>query len=181
MKSGKSIIPFSSSKPGQLHAIPGVTCSITQLRPKSEGYVRLIDSIPTSKPKIVFNYLQNDYDVHTLMEGVDMARKIFSSPGMRPVIKGVIQPSQDVFNYPDKLIHYIRSTGTTIFHPVGTCRMSSKKQQDGVVDSNLRVHGVRNLRVADASIMPEIISGNTNASCIMIGEFISEELIGRRE
>lgn len=172
------VIPFSSSKPGQLHAIPGVTCSITQLRPKSEGYVEVMDAMPASHPRIVFNYLQDDYDLQTLVEGINMARKIFSSSGMRAVIRGFIQPPQDTFNSPDKLIHYIRSTGTTIFHPVGSCRMSSKNRQDGVVDSNLNVHGVRNLRVADASIMPEIISGNTNASCIMIGEFLSEELVG---
>ncbi|BAP13044.1 MAG: GMC family oxidoreductase [Alcanivorax borkumensis] len=148
---------------------PGFGCTIhvCQLRPKSRGWIRLANSDPLAAPIIDPNYLSDPEDVSVLREGVKLARKVFHSKSFQPAFGGDDEPNSSIVSDAD-IDADIRQRAETIYHPVGTCRMGS---DDGaVVDVRLRVNGVKGLRVADASIMPLLISGNTNAPCMMIGE-----------
>ena len=106
-------------------------------------------------------------DRDTLVEGVRLIRKIMESETMKEFCGEEMQPGES-FNSDDKILQYIRDKAETVYHPVGTCKMGF--DQEAVVDKNLKVHGLKGLRIADASIMPTLISGNTNAACMMIGE-----------
>lgn len=157
---------------------PGFGCTIhvCQLRPKSRGFIRLASADPKTAPLIDPCYLSNEEDIVTLREGVKLARKVFRSQAFASVFGGDDMPSADVVT-DEQIDADIRKRAETIYHPVGTCRMG--EDADAVVDSKLRVKGVKGLRVADASVMPTLLSGNTNAPCMMIGEkaaqFILEE------
>jgi choline dehydrogenase len=163
-----SIALFSTDSIGEeLHPFSGVTGVCTLLRPESRGDVRIVSADPTHAPAINPNYLAAERDRDTLVAGVRKLRRIFSAPAMSPIIDAEIAPGPDCASDAD-LLDFIRRTGGTTFHPCGTCRMGQDPQ--AVTDERLRVRGLEGLRVIDASIMPMVVSGNTNAATIMIGE-----------
>lgn len=173
-------IPFSADSPGLgLHRFPGFTVSVCQLRPASRGSVRIQSDDPNVHPKIHPNYLDADEDEQCMLDGIRLIRKVAETSAIEPYIKNEFLPGADVQSDAE-LIEYIRNNGNTIFHPAGTCKMGNGNDETAVVDEQLRVHGIDGLRVADASIMPTVLSGNTNAGCIMIGEKLAKMMIGEK-
>jgi choline dehydrogenase len=152
---------------GELHPFPGVTGNCVLLRPESRGYVRIKSADPREAPAINPNYLATLKDRETIVAGVAAMRRIFQAPALARHIAEEIEPGKQC-NSDDELLDFIRRRGSTTYHPVGTCRMG--QDQKAVVDERLRVRGFAGLRVVDASIMPAVVSGNTNAAAIMIGE-----------
>ena len=152
---------------GELHPFPGVTGNCVLLRPESRGFVRIKSADPRAAPAINPNYLATQKDRETIVAGVNAMRRIFQAPAMARHIAEEIEPGAQCDN-DDELLDFIRRRGSTTYHPVGTCRMG--QDQKAVVDERLRVRGFKGLRVVDASIMPAVVSGNTNAATIMIGE-----------
>ena len=152
---------------GELHPFPGVTGNCVSLRPESRGYVRIRSADPRDAPAINPNYLATQKDRETIVGGVAAMRRIFQAPAMARYIAEEIEPGHQCDN-DDELLDFIRRRCSTTYHPVGTCRMG--QDQKAVVDERLRVRGFAGLRVVDASIMPAVVSGNTNAATIMIGE-----------
>ncbi len=150
-----------------VHRFSAFTASVCQLRPESRGEVVLRSPDPSVLPAIRPNYLTTETDRRTMVEGVKIARDIASREPLAGKITSEFQPGGAVKS-DDDLLEWIRNTATTIYHPTGTCRMG--QGPGSVVDERLRVRTIENLRIADCSIMPEIVSGNTNAPAIMIGE-----------
>lgn len=168
-------MPLSSVGPGQgLHKYPGVTASVCQLRPDSRGTLKITSASPSAQPNIVSNYLAQETDKDVLLNGLHLLRRIARQPEFAQFVAREVYPGDDVVS-DDELMAYAREVATTIFHPCGTCKMGSDPL--AVVDERLRVHGVDGLRVADASIMPTMTSGNTNAPTIMIGEKASDMVL----
>ena len=159
------------------HRFPGWSASVTNLRPKSRGRIELASADPRDAPRIFANYLSHPADLDVMMNALRRVERIYAAPTMRDVLVRRLAPAGEIADDAD-LEAYIRSRGDTMFHPVGTCRMGTG--DDAVVDPQLRVRGIAGLRVADASIMPTIISGNTNAPCIMIGEKAADLILDRR-
>ena len=149
------------------HKWPGFSMSPVHLRPEGRGRVSLKSPNSLSPPKIEFKFLETAHDIDAMLAGVRLARKIADQPALKPYIAEEVVPGPTVQSE-DKLIDDIRNRGVSNLHPVGTCRMGTGS--DSVVDPRLRVHGIKGLRVADASIMPLVVGGNTNAPSIMIGE-----------
>ena len=169
-------IPFSAAAPGQgLHRFPGFTVSVCQLRPASRGSIRIKSDDPSQHPAIQPNYLSEVSDEECMLDGIRLIRKVAKTSAIQSYIEREYIPGPDVSSDAD-LLEYIRANGNTIFHPCGTCKMGNDEL--AVVDEQLRVHGVDGLRVADASIMPTVLSGNTNAGCIMIGEKLADMMTG---
>ena len=125
--------------------------------------------IPKDHPAIRANYLATETDRQCMIDGLKLARQLAESEALTPLIAAELEPGSDVVTDED-FLDYARKRGGTIFHPTSTCMMGPSSNPTAVVDNELRVHGLRGLRVADASIMPTVVSGNTNAACIMIGE-----------
>ncbi len=170
-------IVFSSDRPAEgLHKFSGFTQNVCQLRPESRGEIRLKSSDPLAAPAIHANYLATELDRRTLVDGLKMCRELAAQPSLRHFIESEYLPGEGV-QTDDELLDYARRYGGTIYHPCGTCKMGHDAM--AVVDDELRVRGVSGLRVADASIMPTVISGNTNAACIMIGEKLADFVRGR--
>ncbi len=149
------------------HKWPGFSISPVHLRPEGRGRVSLKSADPLQQPKIEFKFLDTAYDVEAMLFGLKLARKIAGQPALKSFIIEEVQPGPAVTS-DEALIEDLRNRGVSNLHPVGTCRMGHGA--DAVVDPRLRVHGIRGLRVADASIMPQVVGGNTNAPSIMIGE-----------
>ena len=149
------------------HNWPGFSMSPVHLRPEGRGRVSLKSSDPLSPPKIEFKFLETAHDIDAMLYGVRLARKIAEQPALASYVAEEVVPGSTVQSE-DKLIEDIRNRGVSNLHPVGTCRMGTGA--DAVVDPRLRVLGIKGLRVADASIMPLVVGGNTNAPSIMIGE-----------
>ncbi|MFO1068117.1 MAG: choline dehydrogenase [Geminicoccaceae bacterium] len=164
------VIPFSAERPGEpLHPYSGYTVSVCQLRPESRGTLTLRDIDPESPPVIRANYLSTEVDRQTMVDGMKLVRRIMDQPAIRPYNAQEMLPGAAVVSDAD-LLAYVRARGGTIFHPTSTCRMGPDGDTGAVVDPRLRVHGLDGLRIADGSIMPAVVSGNTNAPIIMIGE-----------
>jgi choline dehydrogenase len=162
------IQPLSSRTPGHgLDPYSAFTSSVCQLRPESRGHVRIASPDPRAHPTILADYLATETDRQTMVEGVRVSRRIAAAEPLASIVKRELEPGAEAETDAD-ILGWIRDRATTIYHPAGTCRMGEGKM--AVVDERLRVHGVAGLRVADASIMPTIVSGNTNAPAIMIGE-----------
>lgn len=149
------------------HKWPGFSLSPIHLRPEGRGRVSLRSPDPLAAPRIEFRFLETAYDVEAMLFGMRLARKIAAQPALRHIIAGEVAPGPAVTS-DEALIQDLRERGVSNLHPVGTCRMG--RGTDAVVDPRLRVHGIAGLRVADASIMPQVVGGNTNAPSIMIGE-----------
>lgn len=152
---------------GKPHDFSGFTISICHLRPTSRGDLRLRSADPLVPPSIRLNFFSTDEDRETMVAGIKLARRIVGSRALSPYISEEYRPGPSMATESD-MVDFIREYGTTIFHPVGTCRRGA--DAESVVDPRLRVRGVTGLRVADASIMPLLLSGNTNAGSIVIGE-----------
>ncbi|HJS84032.1 MAG TPA: choline dehydrogenase [Acetobacteraceae bacterium] len=149
------------------HPFPGFSLSPVHLRPEGRGTVRIASPDPLAAPEIRFNFLRTEYDAQALIAGMRLARRIAAQPALAPYVAEETLPGPAVQSDAE-LLADIRARGVSNLHPVGTCRMG--REVNAVVDPRLRVHGIRGLRVADASIMPVIVAGNTNAPSIMIGE-----------
>lgn len=161
-------MPLSADRPGQgLHAFSGVTASVCQLRPESRGTLSIASADPTAQPRIVSNYLAAETDRRVLLDGMKLVRRTVSQPAFARYVVREHLPGPEA-DTDEALMAYARGYATTVFHPCGTCKMGS--DANAVVDARVKVHGLSGLRVADASIMPTITSGNTNAPTIMIGE-----------
>ncbi len=164
-----------SGAPGE-HRFPGWSASVSYLRPKSRGAIRLRSADPAEAPAIHANYLDHPDDLRALMQALRLVDRIYQTPAMKALWVKRLAPVESLDMGNDtELEAYVRGHGNTMFHPVGTCMMGSGP--NAVVDPRLRVNGVRGLRVADASIMPTIVSGNTNAPAIMIGEKAAQMII----
>ena len=164
-------LPLSMSKPGIINNFDGYTINISLSRPKSKGRVRIISSDPTKHPLIEANYLSEKHDKTELIEGIKISRKIANSKAFQKYNIIEIKPGSNCNSQID-LLNYIKDNAGSLYHPIGTCRMGVDK--NSVVNQDLQVRGILGLRVADASIMPSIISGNTNATVVMIAEKASE-------
>jgi choline dehydrogenase len=163
-----SIALYSATDLGaELHPWPGATGVCTLLRPESRGSLKIRSADPRQAPAIDPNYLSTTRDCETVVAGVTALRNIFRAPALARYIEAEIEPGVEC-NDDAKLLDFIRRRGSTVYHPVSTCRMGQDPL--AVVDERLRVRGIAGLRVVDASIMPAVVSGNTNAASIMIGE-----------
>ncbi|MEX0277460.1 MAG: GMC family oxidoreductase [Ruegeria sp.] len=170
--------PWSADSPGEgVHPFSAFTMSVCQLRPESRGELHLDGPDPSSYVKIVPNYLSTEADCRTIVDGVKIARGIARHNPLASKISEEFRPKSDLeFDDYEGTLDWVRSNSVSIYHPTGTCAMGTS--ENAVVDPELKVHGIEGLRVADCSIMPEIVSGNTNAPAIMIGEKASDLLRG---
>jgi len=170
--------PLSADKPGDgVHPFSAFTSSVCQLRPYSRGEVVVETTDPLAYPKIYPNYLSDERDCAVAVDGIKVARRIAEAPALRDCIIDEYVPGRE-FQTDAELLVAARRHSQTIYHPVGTCKMG--KDESAVVDHELRVHGLEGLRVADASIMPEIVSGNTNAPTIMIAEKLADMILRQK-
>jgi choline dehydrogenase len=166
------IQPLSLDKFGApLHPFPAFTAAVCNLRPESRGHVRIKSPDPKAHPAIKPNYLSTAADRGVAADAIRLTRKICASAALRPFAPEEFRPGVE-FQSDEDLARVAGNIGSTIFHPVGTCKMG--RDPGAVVDERLRVHGVQGLRVVDASIMPAITSGNTNSPTIMIAEKASD-------
>jgi len=153
----------------------GMTIHACQLRPGSRGEIRLKSADPSRAPAIQPNYLQTGHDLDMMLECAHWSKEIFSQEAFSPYRDGFIFPEESVQSKAEQT-DFIRRKAETIYHPIGTCKMGNDPM--AVVDSELKVHGLENLHVVDASIMPTLVSGNTNAPVIMIAEKCAESMLG---
>ncbi len=168
-------IIFSADTAGAaLHSFPGFIASVCQLRPESRGFVRIKSADPAEPPAIQPRYLSTRFDRDTLLAGMRTLQRVMRQPAMTRYIAEEYRPPSSVTSDED-LMAFARSTSTTVFHPTSTCRMGS--DPTAVVDERLRVRGIGGLRVVDASIMPALVSGNTNAATVMIAEKGSDMIL----
>jgi choline dehydrogenase len=160
--------PLSLDKFGDpLHPFPAITPSVCNLRPTSRGWVRITSPDPLAHPEIMLNYLSTPEDRKVAADGMRFTRRVMASKALAKYSPEEWRPGPAAES-DEALVKAAGDLGTTIFHPVSTCRMG--RDDKAVVDPRLRVHGIEGLRVVDASIMPRITSGNTNAPCYMIAE-----------
>lgn len=166
---------YTAQKRGrQLDPFSGFTVTVCQLRPESRGHVRITGPDHRQKPSIQPNYLDTATDRETMVAGMKLVRKVASQPALEGYITEEMLPGADI-SEDAALLGYVRANGSSIFHPSSTCRMG--EDAGAVVDSRLRLRGLAGLRVADASIMPTLVSANTNAACIMIGEKAADMIL----
>jgi choline dehydrogenase len=165
------------TSPAEDWAGPGFTFAPIALLPHSRGTVRLASADPSDNARVAANYLQDERDLDVLLYGLQLARDLARSSAFDALRGAELAPGEDVATEAG-LREYIRANATTLWHPVGTCRMGV--DEGSVVDPELRVHGVSGLRVADASIMPRIVAGNTHAPSVMIGEKAADLITGAR-
>ena len=162
--------PLSLEKFGDpLHPFPAFTASVCNLRPTSRGHVRIASGDGHAAPKITTNYLSTAQDRKTAAHALALTRTIVAAQALAKYAPVEFKPGIQ-FKTEEELAQVAGDIGTTIFHPVGTCKMGRNDDEMAVVDSQLRVKGIAGLRVVDASIMPTITSGNTNSPTIMIAE-----------
>jgi choline dehydrogenase len=168
-------ITFSTTRMGEkLHPFPGFTISLCQLRPESRGTVRIVSPDPAAPPEIRPNYLATQTDRDTMVAGLKLMRRISEAPAMRPYVESELEPGPQCVSDADFLA-YCRARGSTIYHPTCSCRMGT--DPGAVVDPELRLRGIAHLRVVDGSVMPAVVSGNTNAAIIMIAEKASDMIL----
>jgi choline dehydrogenase len=152
-----------------------VTITVSLVRVASRGQVRLRSSDPLAAPAIHANYLQEPSDVQALLEGIRLSRALGNSPAFDRLRADEIEPGPSVTTE-TALVEFVRRAADTIYHPAGTCRMGTDARS--VVDSRLRVRGIEGLRIADASIMPDVVNTTTNAACVMIGARAADFVLG---
>ena len=167
--------PLSADKPGiEMHPFPGVTLSVCQLRPESRGRIEIISPDPKTYPAIHPNYLSAERDCQTAIDALKFTRRLVKAEALKPYIVREHLPGPGV-ETDAQLLDSARNIAQTIYHPTSTCKMGTDPMS--VVDERLRVHGISGLRVVDASIMPTITSGNTNAPTIMIAEKAADMIL----
>ncbi len=166
---GIAFMAFLSTPRYSLAREAGMTGIAHQLRPESQGSIHIRASDPTAPPAIRFNFLSAELDRQTTIAAVKIAREVAQAPSLDGFTGAELMPGPDV-RTDDEILDWVKRTAETTYHPVGTCKMGSGSDPMAVVDERLRVHGLSGLRVVDASIMPTLTSGNTNAPSIMIGE-----------
>jgi len=168
-------IPFSTDKMGEkLHPFSGFSASVCQLRPESRGTLRIKSADPSQPPEIRINYLATETDRRAFIDGLKILRGIMAAPALKPYSVEEVYPGSKVVS-DDDLLEFCRKTGSTVYHPTSTCRMGNDPL--AVVDQRLKVRGIEGLRVVDASVMPDLMSGNTNAPTIMIAEKASDMIL----
>jgi choline dehydrogenase len=171
------IQPLSTPKLGDpLHPFEAFTASVCNLRPESRGYVRIKSRDPRDQPAIQPNYLADPADRKVAADAIKLTRCIVGAPAMSGFEPEELLPGLQ-FQSDEELAREAGNIGTTIFHPVGTCKMGTVSDTGAVVDERLRVHGIEGLRVVDASVMPAITSGNTNSPTLMIAEKAAEMML----
>ena len=153
----------------------GMTCYAHPMRPESKGHIHVVSSDPGRAPAIHFNFLSSPVDGELTVAAIRIARRVMTAPAMAPFGLTETAPGA-ALTTDDEILDWVRRSAETTYHPVGTCKMGSDPM--AVVDARLRVRGIQGLRVADASIMPTLTSGNTNAPCIMIGEKAADMVLG---
>jgi choline dehydrogenase len=158
---------YELGKLGALERDPGATVAVSIARPHSRGTIMAVSPDPYARPRIAPNYLAEAADIEVALAGIRQTREIFRQPSFAALSAGEVFPGPQATNEA-AVVEHIRSTGASIYHPVGTCKMGEDPM--AVVDSRLRVRGMTGLRVVDASIMPAVTTGNTNAPTIMIAE-----------
>lgn len=172
--------PLSLEKFGDdLHPFPAFTASVCNLRPHSRGHVRIKNADAQSAPAITLNYLSTESDRRVAVDALKLTRRIAAANALSKFQPEEFKPGPNIVSDAE-LAKAAGDIGTTIFHPVGTCKMGVASDPMSVVDARLRVHGIAQLRVVDASIMPTITSGNTNSPTIMIAERASEMILADR-
>ena len=172
-----SLILFSGDKAGtKLHPWSGFSVIVRLLRPKSVGSLRIKSMDPADQPQIFMNYFSHKRDRQLLVQAIKITRKILKSDPIQNDILEEYSPGTQIVSNAE-IEQFLATKGGISYHPVGTCKMGIGS--GCVVDFNLNVHGVKNLRVVDASIMPNITSGNTNAPVIMIAEKAADIILGR--
>ena len=169
-----SWIPFLSTPNFKLAKNSGVTAIMNILRSESTGSIHVSAKTPTKPPAIRFNFLSAQLDREVTLEAMRITRRIMTAPAMQGIATDEIAPGVNIHS-DDELLDWVRNNAETTYHPVGTCKMGTDAM--AVVDDQLCVHGMAGLRVADASIMPTLTSGNTNAPSIMIGEKASRMVL----
>jgi choline dehydrogenase len=170
---------YETGRQAVFDKFPGMSVAAWQQRPESSGYVKATSADPFEKPVIQPNYLEHETDQRVVLAGMKTARRILRSKPMEPYFDGEEFPGDEVQSDAD-LLEAVKVRGTTTFHPMGTCRMGRADDRSTVVDDELKVHGLEGLRVADASIMPQMPSANLNASVLMIGEKAADLILGRQ-
>jgi choline dehydrogenase len=170
------LVPFRYDDPNKryLGKEPGMIATIYQCRPDSLGHIHAKSANPIDAPAITFNFLDAETDRRCLLDGTQKVRDLMNAAAM-DAYRGLEEAPGEEVQGDDAMLDWIRRTAETTYHPTGTCRMGSADRN--VVDERLRVHGIDGLRVADASIMPTLVSGNTNAACLMIGEKAAEMVL----
>jgi choline dehydrogenase-like flavoprotein len=170
--------PLSLDKFGDpLHRFPAITVSACNLRPASRGHVRIRSADPAGQPLIQPNYLSTPEDRQVAIDAVRVTRRLMDQQALAKYQPREYLPGPRFSDDPEDLIKAVGEIGTTIFHPVGTAKMGLLSDPTAVVDERLRVMGLKGLRVVDASVMPTIVSGNTNTPTIMIAEKGSRTII----
>jgi len=158
----------SAPKPGgPMHPFPGCTLVAIPCRPESRGWLRIKSPDPAEAPAMQPNYLSTQGDRDTIVAGLKVSRRVLAAPAMQRLIREEVYPGPQA-KTDDDLLEYVRATSGTTFHQTSTCMMGPGPK--AVVDTSLRVKGLDGLRVVDASVMPTVVSGNTNATVIMIAE-----------
>ena len=160
----------------ELERQPGLTIAPCQLRPESRGTIHIKTADPLARPAIRPNYLSDPTDQATIVAGLRWARKLAAQPALAPWMGPETRPGATAQTDAD-LLEYARQAGSTIYHPVGTAAMGRADDSMSVVDPQLRVHGIAGLRVVDASVMPRLVSGNTNAATVMIAEKAADMIL----
>jgi len=175
------IQPLSLDAIGKpLHRFPGVSISACNLRPSSRGTIRITSRDVREQPELALNYLQTDDDKKVAADSLRVTRRLMAQPALQPYHPEPYKPGPDVGDTDAELVHAAGDIGTTIFHPVGVAKMGLPSDPMAVVDHNLRLIGLENLRVVDASVMPTIVSANTNTPTIMIAEKGAEAILSER-
>ncbi|MFN0313711.1 MAG: GMC family oxidoreductase [Burkholderiales bacterium] len=161
---------YEQGKVGQgvMERLPGISIGVTQLRPYSRGHVRVVYSDPFAPPEIQPNYLADARDMESVLGGIRFVRKLLATHAFEAVVESETWPGAKAAS-DEQLAEFVRTTGSTIYHPVGSCRMGGP-DAGAPLDPQLRVRGLRGLRVIDASAMPSMVSGNTYAATIMLAE-----------
>jgi choline dehydrogenase len=168
-------LPFSTDKMGEkLHSFSGFSASVCQLRPESRGSLCIRSAEPTAPPEIRINYLATEVDRTANVEGLKILRRILRAPALSSFVTEEVDPGKKV-STDEELLNFCRQRGSTVYHPTSTCKMGG--DPFAVVDQRLRVRGIESLRVVDASVMPDLVSGNTNAAVIMIAEKASDMIL----
>lgn len=165
---------YSDGVVGQLQRVPGMTLGVWQMRPHSTGHVRALSADVTDAPEIQPNYLTDPADQHAIVQGLKWCRRLFASDALAAFRGPETLPGADI-RTDDELLAFARAKGATVYHAVSTCRMGT--DPDAVVDPDLRVRGLVGLRVVDASVMPTMVSANTNAATMMIAEKASDLIL----